>query len=157
MKYFITDYGHGVLIDKSAMTLCDNDKIQIDGCSDTCICIIRHKKGVLYKYVKNGELTLPFDEIKRAYLNAKLPCSVSLTLTVSDDRAKEHPLTTLCPLLLILTEGEAYLMADDGELYKEYVLLSVKLSELYKTVNTLSEKVQAAGERIEGILEGYDV
>lgn len=151
MRYKLIDRERGVILSRSPEFCEDKLFCEIEGAPDGATAIFEHREGRMkyFRELKSGACELPLGRFD----------SGTLTLTVAVLDGSADPKRWLCEELRLqrLGENTVLILPNDGDITAAITELRIENSELRRMFGDLCGKYAELSERLERIMEGYDL
>ena len=151
MRYKLIDHERGVILSRSPEFCEDKLFCEIEGAPDGATAIFEHREGRMkyFRELKSGACELPLGRFD----------SGTLTLTVAVLDGSADPKRWLCEELRLqrLGENTVLILPNDGDLPLAVAQLRAENSDLRRDLAELEKKYKDLSDRLERIMEGYDL
>ncbi|MCD8309494.1 MAG: hypothetical protein LUD19_06540 [Clostridia bacterium] len=147
MEYKILDKS-GVIISRQPETVTGELSITFTNAPDNATAVFKTSSGTLYRPLQDNACTIPF---------RTLTGEIEVTVTVLNGKAK--PPVYKCEGLKAQTlkSGEVLVLPNDMDLPSKVTDILIDMQDIRAELKDLSDKYSELGEKLDGILEGYDI
>ena len=151
MRYKLLDNERGVIVTRSPEFLIDVLECEFEDVPKGATAIFEYEKGSVkyFREIEGETCELPLRRLE----------SGKLTVTVAVLDGSSDPERWLCEELMLhkLEDGSFMILPNDGDLPSEVALLKTEVSNLRKKFADLEKKYDKLSDRLEQIMEGYNL
>ena len=151
MIYKILDKSKGIILSRTAESCRDKVIIEFEDIPNGATAIFEHQQANIKYFceIVSGKCELPL----RRFIDGR----ITLTVAVLDGSADPQRWQCEGLVLQTLSDGNVLIYPDDGDLPLDVALLKSELCDLRRNFAELAQKFNVLSDKLEKIMEGYDL